>query len=205
MDITYCLRDSLDHMRIPEAIAVVTGVLSVWFARKESVLVYPVGLVSVLLYTYICFEVKLYADAAIQVYYAVMSVYGWYFWLKGGKGDSAGSEAEIVNMTPLRQSYWLLFTIALGFVIGLVLKTYTDSNVPYWDGITTAIFYTAMLLMARKVITHWVYWIVGDLICIPLFFSKGLCLSSLQYVIFTVLAVAGWMAWNKKLRAMPYA
>jgi len=189
-------------MTLPEAIAVVTGVLSVWFAKKESVWVYPIGIISVLLYVYICVQVKLYADAGINFYYFLVSVYGWYFWLTGGKTRSANSPSH-ASISALRlrlQTFFILLTATVGMILGWALDQYTDSTVPYWDGFTAAIFCTAMWLMARKHIEHWIYWIIGDLICIPLFFSKGLCLSSIQYIIFTVIAVAGWIAWQKKWR-----
>lgn len=190
-------------MTIPELIAVITGIASVWFARKESILVYPVGLISVILYVYICFSVQLYADAAINFYYTIVSVYGWYFWLKGGKNKHADKEdttALINTLTTAEHIRYLLGTAALGTALSLLLDHFTDSNVPYWDGYTNAVFCAAMLLMARKKLENWIYWIIGDLVCIPLFFSKGLCLSSIQYIIFTVIAVAGYLSWRKKLQ-----
>lgn len=207
MDISLCLRDALSIMRIPEAIAVITGVLSVWYARKESILVYPVGLVSVLLYVYICLTVGIYADAVIQLYYAVVSIYGWYYWIKGGKRNQAQDaiQVPVTTLTTTQQILAFVSTLTLGFVLFFLLNRYTDSVVPLWDGMSTAIFFTAMFLMARKYLENWLYWIAGDIICVPLFFSKGLCLSSLQYGIFTMLAIAGWMAWRKKLRAHQYA
>lgn len=180
----------------------ITGVLSVWYARKESILVYPVGIISVLLYVYICLQVKLYADAGVNFYYFLASVYGWYFWLKGGKQQGVGDQeqAHIVTLSMRMQVLTILVTIVIGTVFRFILDNYTDSTVPFWDGMTTAIFCTAMWLMARKNIENWIYWIIGDIICVPLFFSKGLCLSSLQYGIFTVLAVAGWFTWYHRLK-----
>lgn len=209
MDVSVCLQEGLSGLRIPELIAVITGVCSVWFARKESILVYPVGLISVLLYVYICFSVKLYADGVIQIYYAIMSVYGWYYWIKGGKSKSIKAKTEqqapIISLSVGGQLLALGITILSGLLFWVILDRYTDSTIPFWDGLSTAIFFTAMFLMARKYIENWLYWIVGDIICIPLFFSKSLCLSSLQYIIFTMLAIAGWMAWRKKLRTERYA
>lgn len=223
MQIEDCLHDSFLLMTIPEIIAVVTGVWSVWFARKESILVYPVGIVSVLLYVYICLEVKLYADAAINAYYFAVSLYGWYYWKYGGKtihkttitsaaiDNIALQEDEVVSddtkaqisvNEPAENLYYALGTVFLAGLFGYLLNEYTDSTVPFWDGGTTAIFFVAMLLMAKKKIENWVYWIIGDIICIPLFFSKGLCLSSLQYVIFTVIAIAGLLAWIKKRKTL---
>lgn len=208
MDISMCLRDALSIIRIPEAIAVTTGILSVWFAKKESIWVYPVGLVSVLLYIYICLTVNLYADAAIQAYYAVVSIYGWYYWVTGGKHKkdvTPEAHVAISQLSIRQQIVAILLTLLLGLILSAILIRFTDSTVPLLDGLTTAIFCTAMVLMARKYIENWLYWIVGDILCVPLFFSKGLCLSSLQYGIFTLLAIAGWMAWRKKLRMNAYA
>ncbi|MBK9507037.1 MAG: nicotinamide mononucleotide transporter [Bacteroidetes bacterium] len=220
MNLSNCLHDSVLFMTIPEIIAVATGIFSVWFAKKENILVYPIGIISVLLYVYICLEVKLYADAAINAYYFVVSIYGWYYW-KNGKTEGisknkieqnqfdqvftieqdipfSGKKAAISWNKKEENLYYALGTIFLAVFLGYMLNEFTDSNVPYWDGGTTAIFCMAMILMALKKIENWIYWIIGDVICIPLFFSKGLCLSSFQYLIFTVIAIAGLMAWMKK-------
>ena len=93
-------------------------------------------------------------------------------------------------------------TIFLAVFLGYMLNEFTDSNVPYWDGGTTAIFCMAMILMALKKIENWIYWIIGDVICIPLFFSKGLCLSSFQYLIFTVIAIERLVDWMKKYKQL---
>ncbi len=222
MQLQDCLHDYFLLMTIPEIIAVVTGILSVWYARKESILVYPIGIISVLLYVYICLEVKLYADAAINFYYFIVSIYGWYYWKHGGKlqnpelyrsgteidsdllnaEGSSGimEEAEIVYNKLSVNFLYLFAAFLFGGIIGYLLDTYSDSVVPYWDGITTALFFVAMILMAQKKIEHWIFWIMGNAICIPLFFSKGLCLSSFQYCIFTILAFAGFISWYRKLQ-----
>ncbi len=221
MNINHCIHDSLVMMTIPEIIAVITGVASVWFAKKESILVYPVGIISVLLYVYICFTVKLYADATVNFYYFIMSVYGWYFWKHGGRLQDQENyhaekeidsvyidkhelrnkeEAEIGVNSPAANMYYFIATAILGGTIGYLLDAFTDSNVPYWDGVTFALFCVAMVLMARKKIENWIWWLVGDAVCIPLFLNKGLCFTSLQYVIFTVLAIAGYLSWLHKFQ-----
>ncbi len=222
MVIQDCLHDSIILMTIPELIAVITGIASVWYAKKENILVYPVGIISVLLYVYICLEVKLYADAGINFYYFVVSVYGWYYWKHGGRiqrekllgngneidagllhpeNEKNKSEEAEISYNSIAQNFLYLFAaFLLGGIIGYSLDVVTDSRVPYWDGITAAIFFIAMLLMAKKKIENWIFWIMGDAICIPLFLSKGLCLSSVQYIIFTLLAIAGFFSWYKKLQ-----
>ncbi len=218
MKFTDCIHDSFLLMTVPEMVAVITGIASVWFARKESILVYPVGIISVLLYVYICLHVGLYADAGINFYYFIVSIYGWYFWKHGGKFQARENlqneidsvlmkdekppheEAEISSY-PFAVNFLIFFiTLLVGFGLGYLLDRFTDSTVPYWDGITTGLFLTGMWLMAKKKIENWIYWLVGDAACIPLFLYKGLCFSSLQYLIFTILAIAGYLSWYAKLQ-----
>lgn len=181
-----------------EGIAVFFGLLSVWFAKKENILVFPTGIISVLIYVYICFFAKLYADMGINFFYFVMSVYGWYHWSR--KDDNM----EPTPVSALDARGWavsiiafLLFFVALNFV----LRNYTDSNVPVWDSLTTAIFLVGMWLMARKKIENWLFWIAGDLISIPLYTYKSLILTSFQFLVFLILAIMGYIEWRKTLRS----
>jgi nicotinamide mononucleotide transporter len=179
-----------------EIVAVATGLLSVWYARKENILVYPVGIVSVLLYVYLCFKVKLYADMGINAIYFIMSVYGWYKW---AKKDLEQHHLPISRCTP-REYVISIAGIAFFFILlSYILVRFTDSTVPYWDAFTTAVFIIGMWLMAVKKIENWIAWLIGDAIVIPLFFVKGLALSSLQYLVFLILAVMGFISWRKKL------
>ena len=180
-----------------EAVAVVTGLASVWFAKKENILVYPVGIVSVLIYVYICFSVKLYADMGINAFYFVMSIYGWVKWSR----ITSDKEQRPITRASRREWIYAVVGLAVFFVILVyVLKNYTDSNVPIWDALTTAIFIVGMWLMAFKKIENWLFWIAGDLMCIPLFASKALVLTSFQFTVFLILAVAGYVEWSSKFK-----
>lgn len=179
-----------------EGVAVIFGLLSVWFAKKENILVYPTGIVSVLIYVYICLTVKLYADMAINAFYFIMSVYGWYKWTRKGADNKVRA---ISWANSLEWSIAIAGSVLLFFLIGYFLRHYTDSNVPYWDAFTTAIFIIGMWLMAWKKIENWIFWIVGDLASIPLYATKGLVLTSFQYTVFLVLAISGYLEWRRKL------
>src|ERR1035437_3248680 len=136
-----------------ELIAVFFGLLSVWSMKKESILAFPFGIINVLIYVYICFISKLYAYAGINIFYFVMSVYGWYNWLR------SGSDEEKIKITECsgKESIWNSFAIPVFFVILWIgLKRYTDSVVPFWDAITTAIYIIGMWLLARKKIENWI-------------------------------------------------
>src|SRR5210317_1359916 len=153
-----------------EFIAVVFGLLSVWFAKQEKILVYPTGIISVLIYVYICFDVKLYADAGINFFYFIMSIYGWYMWTK--KRDRPSLKISACN-----RKNWLVVSIMMILSVVVILfllnifksddAEYWSTNVPYIDTFTTAIFIVGMWLMAVKKIENWIFWIIGDLVSVP--------------------------------------
>ena len=180
-----------------EWIAVATGLMSVWFSMKENILVYPTGIVSVLIYVYLAFNYQLYADMGVNGYYFVMSVYGWYHWKNTNDADR-----DQIPVTTNSTKEWVFSAaiVILSFGILLfVLKSFTDSDVPIWDAATTAFAILGMWLMAEKKLENWIAWIITDLISIPLYFYKGLVLTSFQFLIFTGLATAGYFAWKKSL------
>lgn len=190
--------DGLQQMTWLEAVAVFFGLLSVWYAKKENILVFPTGIVSVLIYVHICFGAKLYADMGINAYYFVMSVFGWYKW---GKTDTNQTQLPVSSNNPSENLVSLLILVVSYVVLNFVLIEYTDSDVPRWDAITTAFAFTAMWLMAKKKIENWLAWIITDLISIPLYFYKGYILTSFQFLVFLILAIAGYISWRKTLRA----
>ncbi|MAL18578.1 MAG: nicotinamide mononucleotide transporter [Balneola sp.] len=180
-----------------EWIAVATGLMSVWFSMKENILVYPTGIISVLIYVYLAFQYKLYADMGVNFYYFVMSVYGWYFWLHPKSKDREQVRVTINNQKEnLITAALLLGSFA---ILYFVLTNFTDSDVPFWDSTTTSFAIAGMWLMARKKIENWVAWIITDIISVPLYFYKGLVLTSFQFLIFTGLAFAGYLAWKKSM------
>lgn len=185
-----------------EIIAVALGIASVWYARRENILVYPTGIVSVLIYVYICFFSRLYADAGINFFYFVMSVYGWYKWTHN---TDTGRTLEISINSKRQQVAGIGLTIASYWtILGLIWlfnfddKVYMNSYVPWVDSFTTAIFLVGMLLMARKKVENWIYWIIADIVSIPLYFMKGLVFTSFQYVVFLILAILGYIEWRKR-------
>lgn len=189
-----------------EFIAVVFGLLSVWYAKQEKILVYPTGIVSVLIYVYICFGIKLYADAGINLFYFGMSVYGWFKWTRRSSRPSLAITRSNVRDWVVS----LLMFIGSGVIILLLLiyfksddAEYWSTLVPYIDTFTTAIFIVGMWLMAFKKLENWIFWIIGDVISVPLYAYKGLVFTSFQFLVFLVLAIMGYYAWRKKLGPAP--
>jgi len=170
MDVQWIIEAFLSGLREMtwlEAIGVFFGISSVYFATKENIWVFPTGLISTLIYVYICLQVGLYADMGINGYYFAMSIYGWYFWSR------SGSNGQVLPVTWLKRKE--VFTaIGLFFLFYAVLASslirYTDSTVPYWDSFTTASAFVGMFLMARKKVENWIAWIITDLVSIPLYF-----------------------------------
>ena len=183
-----------------ECIAVCTGLASVWLARKNSILLYPTGLVSVTLYIFLCFQAKLYADMGVNVYYLVMSLYGWYNWKKiQREGAPTVSYAGRGTLKILSIVWGISFLFICGF-----LKYVTDTDVPAWDASSTSLAVVAMWLMTEKKIESWMFWILSDLIAIPLYAYKGLLLSAVQYMIFVSFAVVGLIHWIRlEKRSVP--
>ncbi|MBN3521097.1 nicotinamide mononucleotide transporter [Algoriphagus lutimaris] len=188
----------LQQMSLLEGIAVFFGIASVFYSIKENIWVYPTGIISTLIYVWICFQYKLYADMGINAYYFSMSIYGWYVWTHPKEGET------VLPVTWLKPSGWFFSIVLFLFsylVLYLILSQFTDSDVPYWDSFTTASAFVGMWLMAKKKVENWIFWIITDLVSIPLYFYKGLILTSFQFTFFTVLAIMGLLAWIKSERS----
>jgi nicotinamide mononucleotide transporter len=187
------------HTSVIELIAVGFGLASVWLVKKEVVWAFPVGAVNVLIYVFICFSARLYAYAGINVFYFLMGMYGWYNWIR-----KTGSDDHVPITVCRKKERWLYAALILVFFIAiyLMLTKFTDSTIPLWDAVTTAIYIIAMWLMARKKIEHWLLWIIGDLVSIWLFAYEKLVFSSFQYLVFTLIAIFGWLEWRGKMKAL---
>ena len=179
-----------------EVIAVVMGLLSVWFAKKDKIGVYPTGMISTAIYVYLLLKAGLMGDFLINAYYFIMSIYGWIFWTQQKEGVVL-HQIDRMNWSEKKWSVFL-FILSMLFVGGVygLLGKWNSWTAPV-DIFTTALFFVGMWLMARRKIAHWIFWIVGDFISIPLYLYKGLALTSFQYLIFTIIAIFGFIEWKK--------
>jgi nicotinamide mononucleotide transporter len=188
----------LKNTSLLEYIAVLAGIASVWFSRKENILVYPVGLINTSIFIYLYLIHGLYADASVNFYYTVMSVVGWRMWSRKQQGQPT------LMITKSNARDWgaaLAFFGVCFTALFLVLKYFTDSTVPLADSFTAAAAFTGMWLMNKKKLENWIWWIITDLVSIPLNFYKHLVFTSFQYLVFLILAIMGYIAWKKKLHA----
>ena len=182
-----------------EITAVIFGFASVWYSKKNNILVFPTGLISTSIFVYLLFKWQLIGDMMINGYYFVMSLYGWYIWTR--KIDSA-HVTPISKTTKQEQLLGSIIFIATLFLVFLVYQFFDMwiGWVAYVDTLTTALFFVGMWLMAKRKIEHWMFWIVADIISVPLYFYKGLTFSSLHYLGFTIIAIFGFLAWKKLLK-----
>ena len=180
-----------------EITAVFFGFLSVWYAKKNNILVFPTGIISTAIFVYLLYNWALLGDMMINAYYFVMSIYGWYIWTR--KTNDTFTPISTTTKTE-KQCSVIIFVATLVFVYAIYQWAGKwNSWTAYVDTLTTAVFFVGMWLMARRKIENWILWIVGDVISAPLYLYKGLVFTSVQYLIFTVIAIYGYLAWKKNL------
>jgi len=186
-----------------EAIAVIAGVVSVWYSRKENVLVFPTGLINTTLYIYLSYKGNLFGEASVNLYYTLMSVYGWYLWTR----KKEDHQTPVLQITSSNQKEWiqqLLFFAVFYLVIFISLsfakKAFAPEAIPWADAFASATAYTGMWLMAKKKVESWIWWILTNIASIPLYFVKGYAFTSVQFLILLLLAIAGLQSWRKKAK-----
>ena len=185
-----------------EFIAVLTGIGSVWYSRKENILVYPVGLVSTVIYIYLSLKGNLLGEASVNFYYTVMSIYGWVLWSRKDKQKqetllhiSYSSRKEWIQQLGFFATFYIVIFAALTWA----KQSFAPEAIPWADAFASASAYTGMWLMTKKKIENWIWWIITDLASVPLYFVKGYAFSSFQFAVFTVMAVWGLVEWRKRV------
>ena len=192
----YTEYDTLDI--VLEIVAVIFGLLSVWFSKQNNIWVYPTGLISTSIFVYLLLTWGLIGDMLINVYYFIMSLYGWYIWTRKVDAEHFTPITSVTKKENRISIFIFIGTVIFVFVVYQVFDKW-NSWTAYVDTITTAIFFVGMWLMAKRKVENWIYWIIGDIISVPLYFYKGFTFTSFQYLIFTILAIYGYNAWKKNI------
>ncbi len=186
-----------------EAIAVVMGIVSVWYSRKENILVFPTGIINTTLYIYLSFKGHLLGEASVNLYYTIMSLYGWYWWSRK-KEDQVTTVLQITNSDLKEKAQHLFifigFYMVLFFALQFLKTNFAPDAIPWADALASAAAYTAMWLMAKKKVDSWIWWIITNITSIPLYFIKGYAFTSFQFIVLLVLAVAGYFSWKEKVK-----
>lgn len=181
-----------------EVIGAVTGLIYLYLEIKQKIWLWPLGIVTSAFYVYIFFKAKFYADMGLQVYYLVISFYGWWHWLFGGGTTKKNSLA--ISRTSNRQWISLSFiTLGLFGIMYFILKKYTDSPVPFGDAIVTAMSITATWMLAQKLIEQWWIWVIVNLLSLGLFIWKELYPTSVLYFFYFTMAIVGYLEWRKEM------
>lgn len=183
-----------------EFVAVIAGILSVWFSRIENILVYPTGLVNTIIYIYLSFKSALFGEASVNLYYTAVSLYGWWLWTRK---DQAQQPVLVVTGSTGRD--WLfqlgffgIFYVVVFFCLTYLKKDFAPQAIPWADAFASATAYTGMWLMAKKKVTSWVWWIATNFASIPLYFVKHYVFTSVYYLILLLMAVSGLIEWRNR-------
>jgi nicotinamide mononucleotide transporter len=196
------LFENLRQTTILEYIAVIAGIISVWFSKKENILVFPVGLINTIAYVYLSIEGSLFGEASVNFYYTIMSIYGWILWSRKNQ-----KQEHILHITFSNKKEWmeqvlffLFFYIVIFFALKYAQQAFSANTLPGLDAFASAAAFTGMWLMARKKVESWYWWIITNITAIPLYFMKDYVLTSLYYLILLVLAILGLLEWKQKVK-----
>lgn len=190
------------HTKWYEYLAVFSGIISVYYSRKENVLVYPTGLINTIMYVYISIKAHLLGEATVNIYYTVMSFIGWYLWTKRNQQNE-----KLLKIQYATKKEWLhqLLFFAFFYVSMFVALTYFKNNffagaIPWADALASATAFTGMWLMTRKKVESWYWWIATNIASIPLYFVKHLVFTSVYYFVLLLMAIAGLIEWKKRVK-----
>lgn len=181
-----------------EWLGVFTGILCVWLAAKNNIYTWPIAIISVVVYMFIFFESKLYADAGLQVYFLIMNIYGWYYWSKSR--DNRETSRPIVTVGQKEILLSVIGIIVFSFLLGQLLYKNTDASFPYLDSFCTACSLVAQIFLARKIIQNWLIWIFVDIIYVGMYISKDLYATAIMYTLYVYIASVGYLDWKKLYR-----
>ena len=190
-----------------EYIAVFAGIISVWYSRKENILVYPTGLVNTIFYIYLSFKGGLLGEASVNFYYTVMSIYGWILWTRKDK-----EHHSILKITASSKKEWMqqllffgLFYIAIFFALTGLKQNFAPGAIPWADAFASATAYTGMWLMAKKKVESWYWWIATNISSIPLYFVKHYVFTSVYYAVLLIMSVFGLIEWIRRSKQEQHA
>ena len=180
-----------------EMFAVLFGLISVWYSKRNNILVFPTGMISTAIFVYLLFKWSLLGDMIINGYFFIMSIYGWYVWSRK-KNEAFTPITSLTKKEVIPSVFIFFFSVIIVYLVYIYFDMW-NSYTAYIDNLTTAIFFVGMWLMANRKIESWFFRILGDVISVPLYLYKGLTFTSLQYLIFTFIAISGYYTWKKIL------
>ena len=186
-----------------ELLGAILGIAYIVLSIRQNIWTWPVGLATSILYVWVFLVSKLYADMSLQMYYVFISIYGWYEWIRGNKT----SHTDPLKISRLQRRLGVILSVVtflIFLLIWYILKTFTDSQVPVADALATSLGIVATWMLARKILEHWIIWIFVDTFSVGLFWYKNLMPTVLLFVVYTIMAVIGYIEWKKEIKAEPH-
>ena len=190
----------MNYELIIEIVAVITGMLSVWFSKKINVLVFPIGIISVLLYVFIFIKNELYANAVINFIYFLISVFGWWNWKRTNDKSLKSKENDELKVTFLNRKESVISSLLVTLSFFIISTTINSDLVTKLDYCTSILGLGGIILTSFKKVENWISYLIADIILIPLCIYNGLYLTSIQYLVYTILAIMGYISWSKEAR-----
>jgi nicotinamide mononucleotide transporter len=186
-----------------EILAALSGIISVWFSRKASIWVYPTGLINTVFYIWISYDAQLIGEAVVNLYYTIMSLYGWYNWLRRNEKHELIVQVSRSNRTGwmLQLSFFTSTYLVLFLSLNYLKEAFFPGAIPWADALASAAAFTGMWLMTRKKLESWIWWIITNIASMPLYYSKGYIFTAVYYFILLILAILGYIEWRKKADA----
>jgi len=193
----------MDLIEYLEWTAIISGIASVWFSKKEKIWVYPTGLVGTILYIYLSLKGDLYGEAFVNLYYTIMSLYGWWNWQRRDQYKQKMVKVRFSTRNEWIQQiafFLILFTIIYLSLV-FIKNAFAPEAIPWADAFASASALTGMWLMTRKKVESWIWWMITNIASIPLYYVKGFAPTSIYYAILLVLAILGYQEWKKRAYA----
>jgi nicotinamide mononucleotide transporter len=186
-----------------EILAALSGIISVWFSRKASIWVYPTGLINTVFYIWISYDAQLIGEAVVNLYYTIMSLYGWYNWLRRNEKHELIVQVSRSNRTGwmLQLSFFTSTYLVLFLSLNYLKEAFFPGAIPWADALASAAAFTGMWLMTRKKLESWIWWVITNMASMPLYYSKGYIFTAVYYFILLILAILGYIEWRKKADA----
>ena len=183
-----------------EVLGAVSGLIYLYFSIRQIIWLWPLGIITSVLYIYVFYKAKFYADMSLQVYYFFISIYGWYHWLHGSRKKNSDEQIPVTTINFKMWATLVVVSILLTMISGYFLDNFTDSPMPFLDAFTTAFSVVATWMLARKMIENWLFWIVIDAVSMGMYIYKGLYPTVVLFLVYTFMAFIGYRQWKVDLK-----
>ena len=196
----------LRHTSFLEFLAVIAGILSVWYSRSENIRVYPTGLINTIAYIFLSFKYALFGEASVNLYYTVLNIYGWWAWTRRNEQRQLVLQVAFSSSRDwlYQLAFFAVFYLAVFFSLTFIKRGFSAQAIPWADAFASASAYTGMWLMTRKKVESWYWWITTNLASIPLYFVKHLVFTSVYYIVLLIIAIGGLVEWRRRANASSY-